>query len=96
MKIPEDTGKAEIIHTPIKEKHHGLHIHDDRSINSNGTLSGIQEIEKDFQNHGMGWAVSTIKRTEMSKKQSSSSSGNLDSIKIIINLIIHKMQSLGR
>jgi hypothetical protein len=84
MKTPEDTGKAEIIHTPIKEKHHGPHIHEDRSINSNDTLSGIQEIEKDFQNHGMGWAVSTMKRTEVSKKQaaSSSSSDNQDSIKI--------------
>ncbi|KAL7033856.1 hypothetical protein ACKWTF_007748 [Chironomus riparius] len=84
IKTPENTGKAEIIHTPIKEKHHGPHIYEDKSINSNDTLSGILEIEKDFQTHGMGWAVSTMKRTEVSKKQaaSSSSSNNQDSIKI--------------
>ncbi|XP_070491951.1 putative leucine-rich repeat-containing protein DDB_G0290503 [Chironomus tepperi] len=84
MKTPENTGRTEVIHTPIKEKHHGPHIHDDKSLNSNDTLSGIQEIEKDFLTHGMAWAASTMKRTEESKKQavSSSSSDNQDSIKI--------------
>jgi len=84
MKTPDNTGRLEIIHTPIKEKHHGPHIHEERSLNSNDTLSGIQEIERDFLIQGMGWAASTMKRTEASQKHaaSSSSSDNQDSIKI--------------
>lgn len=98
MKTPEDTGRIEVIHTPIKEKHHGPKHHEEKSLNSNDTLSGIQEIERDFIIQGMGWAASTMKKTEASQKQaaSSSSSDNQDSIKINLEFDYSSTSSDGK
>lgn len=82
VKTPENTGtvQIEIQQTPTKRKQPTHAIHQPDSPKSNDTLSGIQEIEKDFQGAGMSWAASLLKRSEEAKKQqkSSSSSGKIE------------------
>lgn len=81
-----------IIKTPVNSKNTGLIQVDNQktptkkkqvsvlpqaeSPKSNDTLSGIQEIEKDFQGAGMSWAASLLKRSEEAKKQRESSSSS--------------------
>lgn len=93
MKTPEKVIQVEFeaktpTKKPQKSKQHELP--EVSPAKSNDTLSGIQEIEKDFQTQGQGWAASTLKRTEESyannnknRQVSSSSSGEkYGSIKI--------------
>ncbi|KAG5680107.1 hypothetical protein PVAND_009633 [Polypedilum vanderplanki] len=98
MKTPDNRLQVQIITTPTKTKKQHPEVPEPQSPKSNDTLSGIQEIENDFQNVGMAWAANMLKRTEDTQKKASSSSSDdkNDKIKIDIDLGTSSSSSDGR
>lgn len=97
-KTPDNLERVEeVTKTPTKKKHAETHHKQQsrpHSPISNDTLSGIQEIERDFQTHGMGWAASTLKKTEdCNRKQSSSSSSSDKQDSVRIDFILNESSS---
>lgn len=88
IKTPENTNtgpvQVEIQHTPTKRRPSHPPVPQPESPKSNDTLSGIQEIENDFQGAGLTWAANLLKRSEEAKKQKSSSSSEKLQIEIEI------------
>jgi hypothetical protein len=88
IKTPEKAGsvQVEILQTPTKRKQQTAKVSQPESPNSNDTLNGIKEIEKDFQGAGMSWAASLLKRSEEAKKLQAKSSSSSEKVEIDIEL----------